>query len=198
MKILKWITVLLSQVNKARDKYHLAPVTYNFEIQDQLETIRDAMGPGYFYEKGETCHYVELINREQCNRGDFIHPMGFNMIFHDTYGGSTLGNSKFNSVIQYRINQLKCFSWDLCNQTDYFDHITCLKDAPDIDYNTLPNTCIWSWYYIPRLLFTSMTQIACVQLDYKTPYVPPNITQKFSFYCYSNAKYPVSDNPFKN
>lgn len=176
---LKWITSLLLMINNYRQSYDLEPVKWNPNAYEDLEHIRITNTDKWFYDlsKNES-HYVELINRTQRNNGDFIHPQGFNMLFHDT---SKYLN--FNNIIKHRINQDHCFDYKKCNATKYYDNISCLKIVPpSLIY---PNKCIWSWYYTPRMLY-NMTQIACIPLRFRTLAVPVGLDQPYSFYCYGN------------
>lgn len=184
---LKWIAVLISQVNNYRSRYSLPKMTYNYTVMNELQDIVNELGPSWFYEKGSECNYVPIVNRTQCNRGDFVNPLGFNLLFHDTYRGKKLGNRHFNQVINYRIGQDRCFNYDACSTTEYSDSITCLKKPPVMKW---PDPCIWAWYYTPRLLW-NFTQLSCIQLDYETGYAPKK--QQFSFYCYANYQKPISD-----
>ena len=185
----KWITRLLLIINNYRQSYGLEPVKWSPKAYDDLEHIRITNTDKWFYDlsKNES-HYVELINRTQRNNGDFIHPQGFNMLFHDT---SKYLN--FNNIIQHRINQDHCFDYNKCNDTKYYDNISCLKVVPpDLVYNKSKNKCIWSWYYTPRMLY-NMTQIACIPLHFRTLAVPLGLDQPYSFYCYGNFQVQKKD-----
>lgn len=200
----KWVAQLLAVINGFRKENGLNGVSFNYTVYEHLNELRNTHGDHWFYDfipnKSE-CHYVSMIGRTQCNVGDFIMPLGFNHLFHDTH---KIKNNIL-PVIRYRINQMSCLDFEKCDRNQFNDHITCLKDGITVrnqDGLPIPNfvskKCLWNFYYTPRLLYPSTTQISCILLDFETPYVPEDITQLYSFYCYANHKYPQSDHPFDN
>lgn len=192
-------------INKERTKYSLMkPVEYNYEIHDFLEFFTRNQ-QGYLYTNGTKKQDVVLTcgskntTRTKHYRGDFLmqEEYYFNKynstwyhLFHDTT------NTDIEHIIKYRIRQKNCFNFNRCSNTTFNNYFSCLKNCNAVAF-TDSQRCSWAWWYYPMILQRSLSEIACVTLNYRGPHTPSNQTR--SFWCYGrfdNLK--LTDNPFLN
>ncbi len=198
---------LIAQISKLRNNYQLPKITYNNDIHEILIAFRDTRGPQWFHENSTYWvldpNVVPLTYENKTVLSMKYHTIqngktilngveDWHYLFHDT------NNGDIQRTLRYRIGQRKCFNFQkslifsgCSNQFDYY--ASCLVDPPVI----IPGKkCTWAWFYLPKLLIRSLSEIACIELDAKGPYAPR--IQLKSFFCYGKHNKEISDNPFDN
>jgi hypothetical protein len=179
-------------------------ITYNQSLHDDLIKFNHT-GQWYYSRSLTHSRHIPMLNRTWNENSMFLmdepyfknyYRDGWRFAFRDTYQTSV------SIIIKYRANQRNCFMWSLCDKSHFNDYITCLSNIPPLINGSVPysytrSRCAWAWAYYPHFIDKDLQQIACIQLDYRTQYVPIGLNQPYSFLCMArynrNDSYPSSD-----
>jgi len=195
---------VLSVINDERSKYNLSKVTYNHGLEKDLGLFDSSW---FFENSTEFFNLVPIIYngtvlqvRNQSLNGQFAlyyyplnkyYDQGFRYLFRDSLKNSIA------DILSFRAKQHDCFDFKKCSNNSFNEFQTCLIDKP-VMVNS--RHCSYAFYYFPKFLIRSLTQIACIKLNFAGPAVPINLVgiQNKTFFCYGKHNQLLNDKPFKN
>jgi hypothetical protein len=187
------------QILKAISEVNKSPVDYDYQLHNDL--INFSTNGSWYYTPNTLglSYYVKSINRTRNLNKDFLmyipefkkyKELGYEYLFSDTTTPKK-NQSPIAFIFQFRNRQKNCFDWNKCSQTTFNEYTTCLKGKP-----VLVNSkhCSFAFTYLPKYI-TSIKSIACILLNFVSPYTPSN--QPLSFACYYRRESAGVDYPFK-
>lgn len=195
---------VLNIINNDRIQYNLEPVTYNYDLQNELELYREVEGSAFFFEKSNSSKEVNIIynnvsfkNATQNLNGQFIleystfeyfKNKGWKFMYRDSH------ENDISKIIKFRSNQKKCFNIKKCSNDSFSEHVSCLKNPPQVT-NSLP--CSHAFYYYPMHILKSLKEISIVEIFYHGPAVPQHLwnIQNRTFFMYGRYNELLTDNP---
>lgn len=172
-----WTRDITKNINALRKEYRLPKIVYNYTLHQELINIVDNSWPGIFYKQNGTgIHFP--FNKINKNLGYDLHPLGSNLLFHDTI----LKPDRIKLIIRQRINAKKCLA-KVCSGISW---VSCFKDQSYENlFANIKSPCVFAHHYLLKLLLKDLKYIACVILRYESGLSP--IYQPYSFMCYANS-----------
>ncbi len=111
----------------------------------------------------------------------------YDFVIHDTM----VNPGRLSFIFQFRLNQMHCINWDKCDSSSYQSFKSCGEPLVQVQ----SQRCSWATQYVPRLMFSNLTELGCVTFKEHGPSAP--IPQIWSFFCYGKKIEPVNDVPFE-
>lgn len=209
---MKWLLILIIQVlasenekivniiNRERKQFDLDEIHYNEKLHNELQDIRSEINDdSWWYGTSNITSsftYTNPETNETFVRTNFLNGSHLKLkygkyIYRDTMKYSAL------KIVRFRVNQIGCFDWSMCNKETYNVFTSCMKN-PIIFKNSLK--CSWAYAYTPFHLLKSLKSIAVLRLNTQGIYVPNSLknVQKRAFFIYGDYGNITSDYPFTN
>jgi hypothetical protein len=170
------------QILKTIKEVNKANISYDYDLHNYL--LNFSTNGSWYYSPNDLglSYYIPSIDKSRNLNKDFLmefpefkryKDLGYKYLFSDT------SNNKIASIFQFRNLQMGCFNWNKCSKTTFNEYTTCLKGKPQLKGQ---KKCSFAYSYLPKYLNPEIDKIACILLDFVSPYTPSN--QPFSFACY--------------
>ncbi len=150
---------VLKAINWERSDFDESPVTYDYDLQKELNLYPMSNGAGWCLQnntRGWTLPYplVGNLNRVRVDNCLFLmnyatFDMYSNMGYRFLFSYNT--DNKLKDILK---NGRRCYDpWD-CSKTEFTNYVTCIKQV---------TRCNGRNVYYPRVIEPSLTKVACVE-----------------------------------